>query len=151
MAALIRNRRPRNPERGAELIEFAFVLPLLLLVCIGIIDFGFLFRDYEIVTNAAREGARLRSLADSYALADVESRVDAYADSGGLDAALVDTEVNEVDIPVGAGTARGYEVIVTYPHEFLFLGPIASFFGGSFGTVNLSATSTMRSEVQAAP
>ena len=51
-------------ERGAELIEFAFILPLLLFVVVGIIDFGFLFRDYEILTNAAREGARLRSLAD---------------------------------------------------------------------------------------
>jgi Flp pilus assembly protein TadG len=149
MAALI--RRARRSERGAELVEFAFVLPLLLLVCIGIIDFGFLFRDYEVLTNAAREGARLQSLADDYDVDDVRARVDAYADSGGLDPALVDAEVNEVDIPVGAATAKGYEVVVTYPHEFLFLGPIASFFGGAFGTVDLSATSTMRREIQAAP
>ena len=138
-------------ERGAELIEFAFVLPLLLFVVIGIIDFGFLFRDYEILTNAAREGARLRSLADNYIDDDVISRVDAYADSGGLDPALVDTTVNAVDIPVGAGTAAGYEVNVTYQHAFMFLGPIASFFGGSFGTVDLTATSTMRREIQAGP
>jgi Flp pilus assembly protein TadG len=151
MASLIRKRLLHKSERGAELIEFAFVLPLLLLVCIGIIDFGFLFRDYEVLTNAAREGARLQSLADNYDEDDVETRVDAYADSGGLDPALVDAEVTEVDIPVGAATAKGYEVIVTYPHKFLFLGPIASFFGGSFGTVDLSATSTMRREIQAAP
>ena len=138
-------------ERGAELIEFAFVLPLLLFVVVGIIDFGFLFRDYEIVTNAAREGARLRSLADNYIDDDVIARVDAYADSGGLDPALVNTTVNPVDIPIGAGTAAGYEVNVTYAHQFLFLGPIASFFGGSFGTVDLSATSTMRRELQASP
>ena len=44
-------------ERGAELVEFAFVFPTLLLVMLGIIDFGFLFQRYEVVTNAARERA----------------------------------------------------------------------------------------------
>jgi hypothetical protein len=45
-------------EKGAELIEFALVFPLLLLVMFGIMDFGLLFQRYETVTNAAREGAR---------------------------------------------------------------------------------------------
>ncbi len=49
-------------ERGAELVEFAFVFPTLLLVMLGIIDFGFLFQRYEVVTNAAREGARVAIL-----------------------------------------------------------------------------------------
>ena len=52
---------PRS-ERGAELIEFALVFPTLLLVMLGIIDFGFLFQRYEVVTNAAREGARVAIL-----------------------------------------------------------------------------------------
>ena len=43
-------------ERGAELIEFALVLPLLLLLVLGIVDFGFMFQRLEVVTNAAREG-----------------------------------------------------------------------------------------------
>ncbi|MCH7720860.1 MAG: pilus assembly protein, partial [Planctomycetes bacterium] len=47
------------PETGAELIELALVLPILLLVLGGIMDFGFLFLRYEVVTNAAREGARI--------------------------------------------------------------------------------------------
>ena len=49
-------------ERGAELVEFAFVLPILLVVIGGIVDFGLLFQRYKVVTNAAREGARLASL-----------------------------------------------------------------------------------------
>ena len=48
--------------RGAELIEFAFIFPLLLLVCLGIVDFGLLFQRYEVLTNAAREGARVAVL-----------------------------------------------------------------------------------------
>ena len=52
----------RTAERGAELVEFALVFPMLLLVMLGIMDFGFLFQRYEVVTNAAREGARVAIL-----------------------------------------------------------------------------------------
>ena len=63
MAALTRRRARWSDESGAELIEFALSLPiLLLLVVLGIIDFGLLFRRYEVVTNAAREGARVAIL-----------------------------------------------------------------------------------------
>ena len=51
-------RRRVRHERGAELIEMALVLPLLMLIIMGIMDFGFLFREMSVVTNAAREGAR---------------------------------------------------------------------------------------------
>ena len=49
-------------EDGAQLVEFALVLPLLLLVVLGIAEFGFIFQRYEVVTNAAREGARMAVL-----------------------------------------------------------------------------------------
>jgi len=146
-------------ERGAELIEFAFVLPVLLFVAFGIIDFGFLFKEYEVVTNAAREGARLKSLGDStgYSNADVQARVLNYIINGGLDGSLLPSPpavVVAASIPVNAAgtvTASGYTVTVTFPHRFWFLAGIAQMFGGSFGTANLTASSTMRSEVQAAP
>ena len=52
-------------ERGAELVEFALVFPMLLLVMLGIMDFGFLFQRYEVLTAAAREGARSPSSPDT--------------------------------------------------------------------------------------
>ena len=80
-------REPRRSlwacERGAELVEFAFVFPLLLLVMLGIVDFGFLFQRYEVVTNAAREGARVAIL-PGYQTADVQARVNQYLTAGGL-------------------------------------------------------------------
>jgi hypothetical protein len=36
---------------------------------------------------------------------------------------------------------------VSYPHTFWFLGPVATLVGGSFGTINLTAASTMRVEI----
>ncbi len=60
MAALI--RRLRKSEQGAEVIEMVIVLPLLLGLLFGMVDFGFLFQRYVVLTNAAAEGARVASL-----------------------------------------------------------------------------------------
>ena len=47
-----------GPRRGQSLVEFALVLTPLLLVLLGIIQFGFIFNTFVTMTNAAREGAR---------------------------------------------------------------------------------------------
>jgi len=46
-------------NRGAAVIEFAILLPLLLLIVFGLIEFGFNFLQYHYIANAAREGARI--------------------------------------------------------------------------------------------
>ena len=61
-----RVRRRIDAEDGAELIEFALALPLMLVLVTGVFDFGLAFQQYEVVTNAAREGARLGSLGAGY-------------------------------------------------------------------------------------
>jgi Flp pilus assembly protein TadG len=45
-------------EKGAELLEFAFVLPLLLLICLGTIEFGRAYYTYNILAKSLRDGAR---------------------------------------------------------------------------------------------
>ena len=137
-------------ERGAELVEFAFVFPMLLLVMLGIVDFGFLFQRYEVVTNAAREGARVAIL-PGYQTADVQARVNQYLTAGGLTPTDPVT-VGEQTLPVGGGgqcvTVR--PVTVAYQHEYLFVGPILSLMGGAtLATKTLHATSSMRSEIAA--
>src|SRR5688572_16886512 len=74
MASLNRRTERWSSARGAELIEFALVLPLMLLLLLGTVDFGLLFQRYHVVTNAAREGARVAVL-PGYASADVQARV----------------------------------------------------------------------------
>jgi Flp pilus assembly protein TadG len=51
-------RKRLYSESGASLVEFAIVLPLLLLFIFGIIEFGFLLFNKAMLTNASREGAR---------------------------------------------------------------------------------------------
>jgi len=52
----------RKKERGASLIEAAVVLPVLLLLVIGIMEFGLAFKDFLTVSYISREGARLAAL-----------------------------------------------------------------------------------------
>ena len=151
MATLTRSRRASS-ERGAELIEFALVFPMLLLVMLGIIDFGFLFQRYEVVTNAAREGARVAILA-GYDEDDVEARVQQFLTASGLTGTPVTTVYAPAGVDIGSGkciTMTGAKV--DYPHTFLFLAPIVNFFGGSgFVSKTISATSMMRFEGTALP
>ena len=49
-------------ERGTAILETALTLPLLLLVSVGIFEFGRAYQTWQVITNAAREGARVAVL-----------------------------------------------------------------------------------------
>jgi Flp pilus assembly protein TadG len=141
-------RRFRRCESGAELIEFMLVFPLLMLMLAGIMDFGMLLRNYEVVTNAAREGARVAVL-DGYETEDIEARIDEYLAAAGMSGAH-DVEVDTVPITTGAGTFTARSVTLNYTYQFVVLSGFAPFFGGNFGTLALEGVSVMRAETQAA-
>lgn len=150
-------------ERGAALVEFALALPLLLVVIAGIVDFGFAFQRQEVITNAAREGARLAVL-PGYDATAVESRVRAYVQQG---LSLNDAAMNVVLPPItgvvvtypsvsvplaGGGTAPvpTAQVDVNYNHGYLLLQPVLGLINKTWGTsITLRATSQMRLEVVA--
>jgi Flp pilus assembly protein TadG len=161
MAPITPLRLPRG-ERGAALVEFALVLPLLLVVIAGVVDFGFLFQRYEVVTNAAREGARLASL-PSYngQTALIRAHVRNYVQQGlalstaALNATVPNTAAG-VDITnvTLSYTANGntyqipaVSVTVNYNHTFLLLGPVLGLIGGTWGnSMNIVGFSQMRLE-----
>lgn len=140
----------RRSEQGAELIEMALVLPLLLLIVLGIVDFGFLFQRYVVLTNAAMEGARVATL-PGYNASDAIARVQSYAVSGGI-IGPVNAVVTPVSLPgAGGGTWPGRQVTATHVYTYQFMGPISALFGGIPASVTLTAQSTMRSQIAAAP
>jgi Flp pilus assembly pilin Flp len=167
MAALRRLlKRFVRAQSGAEVIEFALTLPLMLLVVLGIIEFGFVFQQYEVITNAAREGARIATLPTYSANAsvtqtNVRARVNQYLTAGGLSTGsatiyggsgcpsactwlpVIDTIITGPP-PV---CVKVFPVTVHYSHPVPFIGGIIRYFGRTFGTVTLKATARMRNEV----
>jgi len=140
--------RRLKSERGAELIEFALVLPLLLLVVLGIAEFGFVFMRYEAINNAAREGARLAVL-PGYATIDVQNRVVAYGNASGVPGlTTANVAVANTTVAVAAGvTVNCKRVTVTYTYQHQFLGGITQLlFGSSAADIPMTAVAEMRNE-----
>lgn len=112
-------------DRGSVAVEFALVLPALLLILFGIIDFGRALNAQITLTGAAREGVRLAAL--GYPNAAVQARVAAAAPSlSGVTTTVV------TSCPAGAGPTADAQVDVSYAFSFITpIGAIISFVGGS--------------------
>ncbi|HTH03587.1 MAG TPA: TadE/TadG family type IV pilus assembly protein [Vicinamibacterales bacterium] len=112
-------KRFRN-QRGAALIETAITIPLVLLVSVAIFEFGRAYQTWQVLTNAAREGARVAVL-ESYTDAQVTTIVQNYLTGG----RLTNTPNIQVvrNVPFGSSTAS--RVTVNYPFQFMVIGPVA--------------------------
>ena len=146
-----RLRRFVRNRHGAELIEFALTMPLLMLVMAGILDAGFLFNNYEVVTNAAREGARVAAI-PGWVEDDVKARVTLYVTGAGLQAGCVTTTVEPVAIQVGNRSINAVKVSVAYPYTYMLLAPISHLVPGGTplaSSVTVTGVATMRTEVAA--
>jgi len=140
-------------DSGAELLELAIALPILMFIIGGVVDFAILFQRYEVVTNAAREGARLGVLSD-YTISDVQGRVNSYLLSSGLTdtAPAPVVTYDNAEVSPGGPTISVVSVTVQYPHKFVLLTPLAGLLGkGPHPDLMLTAVSRMRVEVPAAP
>lgn len=112
-------------EEGAALVETALTLPIMLLVCVGILEFGRAYQAWQVVTNASREGARIAVL-PSVNDAAVEARVRTYLQNGALDkAAAAKVVISNTTVAVGAINAAAAKVRVEYPFQFMVLQPVA--------------------------
>ena len=152
MAQVKRSRPTLRSERGAELIEFALIFPLLLLVLLGIVDFGFLFQRYEVLTNATREGARLASL-PNYTDDDIRRRVCEFLIAGGVATTgcpgtsptnpVVTVTSPTIDMGVGKTALQAKRVQLAYNHNFMFIGPIINLMGGSWSSAKTITTAAI--------
>ena len=112
-------------DRGSVAVEFALVLPALLLILFGIIDFGRALNAQIVLTGAAREGVRLAAL--GYTDAAIQARVAAAApDLSGV------TVTVAASCAPGAGPTADAEVNVSYSFSFITpIGAVAGLLGGS--------------------
>ena len=132
-------------QKGAALVEFAIVLPLLLMLVFGMIEFSIMFYDKAVITNASREGARAGIVYDVPArisTGDIETIVGNYCGGRLITFGSTNQETTTVSGPcINAGDT--ITVTVTYPYDFLVL---PNFVTTLTGSIDLSAVTTMRCE-----
>lgn len=129
-------------DKGAATVEFALVLIPLLLMIFGIIEFGLLVFNQQMITNASREGSRAGIVVHSPRLSEPEIRkiVKEYCSSHLV--TFGTTTGPAVDFLTGPCNSFGdiLKIKVEYQYNYLFL----SNFG--IGPKTLRAVSTMRCE-----
>ena len=123
-------RAPRSGQAGASAVEFALILPLLLMILLGIIDFGRLEYERITVTQAAFEGARASGFKRS--LTTVTSIVNATASP----LRVTITNTTNFDCTAADSTTS---VTVFRPSPFVWYTPFLRAF-----TTTVSATGAYR-------
>ena len=130
-------------DRGQALVEFALIMPFLLLFLVGIVEFGRAWNQHQVITDAAREGARKAVVFDASVTVDtVESTIKR---------ALAAAGINPANATItGQGTwlldsNQNATVSISLPYRFIFFGALKQWTTGE-STVQLRTSVTMRNE-----
>ena len=126
-------------NRGVAAVEFAICLPILIVLVFGSIEFGLMFYNKQVITNASREGVRSGIVTETET-ADIIQIVENYCD----DNLISLNGANELQ--AGSITVSGPDgdndltVRVDYDYNFLFAGILG------FDQITLSGQTIMRME-----
>lgn len=131
-------KKRQHDRKGAAVVEFAVVAPVLFMIVFGIIEFGRLLMVQQVLTNATREGAR-RGITESSTAAEVQTVVNNYLAGASVSGATVTVTPLEL-----ATLGLGDPVTVSISVPFNSVSWLSSpwFLGGT----TLSAQSVMQAE-----
>ncbi len=119
-----RGGRWLRDERGAAAVEFALVLPVVLMMLFGIIEFGRAWNVRQTLTDAAREGARVAAVGNGIvATATLKQQVQDVVIAAAVNARLDPAKLtfDEAALAtIGSGTGNPVSVVVFYQYNPLF-------------------------------
>lgn len=136
-----RNGPPR--ERGQALVEFALLLPVILMVLFLVIDFGVGISRWIVVTNAAREAARLGASGEP----DSDVIKAKAVDTGAKLLTPDDVTVTYRDSDGNGDADRGDSVKVNTTYEYRLITPLKALLDLGSGSITLKGCADMRLEV----
>lgn len=141
-------------QNGAVMVEFVLILPVLLLLIFGIMEFSFLLFDKVMVTNASREGARagvVYSSPNRISKSEIENIALKYCQNHLISLGskpsvpkvefYTDEEKNIIEPPCPQESLSGSSISVYVEYDYKFL-----FFSNFLDPVSLGSVSTMRCE-----
>jgi Flp pilus assembly protein TadG len=136
-------------EKGAALLETAITLPIILLVSVGIFEFGRAYQTWQVLTNAAREGARVAVIQGTTDDA-IKARVVAYMQNGALpDGAATMVSVTR-NVALTGTTDTGTQITINYPFQFMVLNPVVRLIAPTSTTgapITMQSNALMRNEM----
>lgn len=138
-----RQQAVRRTERGAAVVEFGLLAPLLVTVLFGLVEFGLAMYSKGVLANASREGARFGVVLStpSRTQADITAKVRGYLQKSGFKGAG-QVPVNFPNWPAGAsGSPLTVQVVYNYSFQVL-----PEFVCGLVGPINLTAETVMLME-----
>ena len=131
-------------RRGQAAVELAVLLPIILLLVVGLIEMARGWRTHNVITDAAREGARTAAVYNlSMTQAGVDSVVRNALNRGGLNGYATTTLVTIGGWRNSSGTPDS--VRIAYPFQFFLLGPIIGWTTGQ-RSITMTSVSVMRNE-----
>ena len=144
-----RTHHGRRPgERGQAMVEMALILPVLLLLIIGMLEFSRAWSAKQVVTDAAREGARLAVVQNpAVNQTDVTAAVATSLSRSGIPGWAATIQFDETPGPAGKwrNTGEIQQVYVAVDYRFSFLGPLIRLATGS-ETIRIASLVSMRNE-----
>lgn len=134
-------RRPRR-NSGQALVEFAVVVPILMLLILGLVDFARAWNTYQVITDAAREGART-AVIDNPTITEADVLVT-------MSSAMARAGLNTTDATItitGFRSGRGNPttVQIDYQYELGWVGLLLALASGD-EFLTLSTQFVMRNE-----
>jgi Flp pilus assembly protein TadG len=131
-------------SRGAAAVEFAIVLPLLLLIVFGVVDFGRAYNAKVTLAQAAREGARLEALSASLSLSAIQVAATGF---GGVTVSPPTILKKDGTILSGVTSCTGlssdYDVKVMVTYQFSYLTPLPALIRRTTGPITLTGVGEM--------
>ena len=115
----MRGKELLRQEDGQAITEFALILPILVALLLGIIQFGIVFNNYLTITDAARAGARKAAVSRFIGDGGAAAKATAQASAQGLNAADLEVTVSSTNWNIPGSDVN---VTVTYPYTIDILG-----------------------------
>ena len=145
---MMKTGRPQRARLGQALVEFALILPLLMVVLMGIIELGRAWNMKQVITDAAREGARLAVVADPtlntspLTKTAVIKHVDSMLARAGMDSTRARIGFPTKNDSLKTGTGKTIAIHIGYPFRFVILQSLTKILQMD----SLRTTVTMRNE-----
>lgn len=146
--------RSLRDQGGAVVVEFALIVPMLLLVVFGVLDFGYMLNRSTVVSNASRDGARVASLGGTHAdiLGTITSELAAAGIPTSSPTTVIKIDCKKVDGTACNATSTSYDTqaesgataLVTVTYNYAYITPLISQIFGS--TQSLVQPTQMRVE-----